>query len=117
MNERSNKPMKKAILIVGIIWIVISLGVAITEISFGIGQMVHLQSAGVDWQPDYVRGGANVGIGGYYVLSIVLTLILIFKRNSNMSKGAGIALGVISAIFGSLVPGILFAVDSAQSRQ
>ena len=110
--------MKKAILIVGIIWIVISLGVAITEITYGIGQMINFQTAsGVDWQPDYVLGGANVGIGGYYVLSIVLTLILIFKRNSNMSKGAGIALGVISAIFGSLVPGILFAVDSAQSRQ
>lgn len=109
--------MKKAILIVGIIWIVISLGVAIAEITYGIGQMIHLQNAGVDWKPDYVLGGANVGVGCYYVLSIVLTLILIFKRNSNMSKGAGIALGVISAIFGSLVPGILFAVDSAQSRQ
>lgn len=110
--------MKKAILIVGIIWIVISLGVAITEITYGIGQMIHLETAsGVEWQPDYVLGGANVALGGYYVLSIVLTLILIFKRNSNMSKSAGIALGVISAIFGSLVPGILFAVDSAQSRQ
>ena len=109
--------MKKAILIVGIIWIVISLGAAIAEITYGLGQMIHFNASGVDWQPDYVLGGTNVGIGGYFVLSIVLTLILIFKRNSNMSKGAGIALGVISAIFGSLVPGILFAVDSAQSRQ
>lgn len=109
--------MKKAILIVGIIWIAISLGVAIAEITYGIGQMIHFQNSGVDWKPDYVLGSANVSVGGYYVLSIVLTLILIFKRNSNMSKGAGIALGVISAIFGSLVPGILFAVDSAQSRQ
>ena len=109
--------MKKAILIVGIIWIVISLGIAITEISFGIGQMIHLQSSGVDWQPDYVLGSANVSIGGYFVLSIILTIILIVKRNSEMSKNAGIALGVITAIFGAIAPGILFAVDSAKSRQ
>lgn len=109
--------MKKAILIVGIIWIVLSLGAAIAEITYGIGQMMHLQTADVDWDPNYVNGISNIIIGGYYVISIILTLILILKRNSNMSKTSGIVLGVICAVFGSLIPGILFAVDSAQTRQ
>ena len=113
--------MKKAILIVGIIWIILSLAAAITEITYGIGQMVQLTAnvsdTSVVWKPDYVLGTANVIIGGYYVISIILTLVLIIKRNSTMSKGAGIALGIIAAIFGSLIPGILFAVDSASTRE
>ncbi len=109
--------MKKAILIVGIIWIVLSLGAAISEITYGIGQLVDLSAGGVEWKPDVVLGSANIVIGGYYVISIIMTLVLILTRNSKMGKGAGIALGIIAIVLGSLVPGILFIVDSANNRK
>ena len=109
--------MKKAILIVGIIWIVLSLVIAVVEITYGIGQITNLSSNSVDWKPDYARGTANIIIGAIYVVAAVLSFVTILKRNSNMSKKAGIALGVVSIVFGATVPGILFIVDSAKTRQ
>ena len=109
--------MKKAILIVGIVWIVLSLAIAITEITYGIGVLQVLKSESVEWEANVVLGAANIIVGSVYGIAIIFTLVLILLRNSNMSKGAGIALGVVAAIFGSLVPGILFIVDSATNRK
>ena len=109
--------MKKAILISGIVWMVLCLAGGLFEILYGIGQLTPLKSGSVDWQPDYVLGTANICIGCYLVVGIALTVLLILKRNSEMNKTKGLVLGIVAAVFGALVPGVLFAVDSVKTRQ
>lgn len=109
--------MKKAILITGIIWAVLCLAGAIVEITYGIGQLTPLQSASVEWKADVALGTANICIGCDLAIAAALSLVLVFTRNSKMSKTAGLILGIVAAVLGSLVPGILFAVDSVQTRQ
>lgn len=109
--------MKKAILIVGIIWTVLCFSGAIAEIITAIGQFVNLQGPEVTWQADPERGTINLILGIYLIVGGILSLVMINKRNSEMTKGAGITLGVFGIIFGADVPGVLFIVDSAINRK
>ena len=53
----------------------------------------------------------------YFLLGIIFSGIMIGKRNAEMSKGAGIALGIFGILFGAVLPGIFFIADSAQTRK
>ena len=109
--------MKKAILIVGIISMVICLSLGIFEIIWGIGDLIKLSGEGVEMEANVAAGVTNIIIGCWLLAGAVLALITVLKRNSDMSKKAGITLGVFSIIFGAEVSGILFIVDSAMNRK
>lgn len=54
---------------------------------------------------------------GVMVTGIVFSSVLLAKNRSPMSKGTGIALGIVSIVFGAEVPGIFFIIDSAMHRE
>ena len=109
--------MKKAILITGIIWIVLALAVSIFEIVYGANLFNTVKTGDVEWEANVALGVANIIVGCWFAIAIVFAIILILKRNSNMGKGAGIALGVIAAVLGAVAPGVLFVIDSAMNRE
>ena len=113
--------MKKGIVISGIITIV---GYSITALVLAIIGIVDIVSANIDAIEEgamelpelLIAGIVLVSIAGYFLLGMIMSIVLIAKRNSNMGKGAGIALGVIGIALSAVVPGILFLVDSAKNR-
>ena len=110
--------MKKAILITGIIWLIACLGIGVTEIIIGISGFMTISSSSGQAQidPNPILGAANIIVGSLFIVGAVLDLVILIKRNSDMKKAPGIALGVIAAVFGASVPGILFAIDSGINR-
>ena len=109
--------MKKAILIVGIIWAILCLLLGIFEIVYAIFDFSGGTIGGTTLEPDAIRGTANLILGIWLLVGACLSCITVIKRNSNMSRKHGITLGVFAIIFGAEVPGILFIVDSAKNRQ
>ena len=109
--------MKKAILIVGIIWAILCLVLGVFQIVYGIFDFTNKTITGGSADPDPVRGAANLIVGIWLLVGACLSCLTAIKRNSNMSKKQGITLGVFSIIFGAEVPGILFIIDSAKTRQ
>lgn len=113
--------MKKGVLISGIITI-ISYG--IVALVFLIVGLINIAAKGMaDADPGAIPAEeltvvaiVFLAIAGYFLLSIIFSGIMIGKRNSNMSKGAGVTLGIFGILFGALVPGIFFICDSAQTR-
>ena len=108
--------MKKAILITGIIWLVLTVAGAVTELVFGISFLSSLQGGDVTVDPNVPHAIGNLVFGGLLIVAAVLDVIILVKRNSDMKKAPGIVLGVIAAVFGATVPGILFAIDSGMNR-
>ena len=109
--------MKKAILIVGIIWAILCLILGIFQIVYGVFDFTDRTITGGSADPDPIRGTANLIVGIWLLIGACLSCLTVFKRESNMSKKQGITLGVFCIIFGAEVPGILFIVDSAKNRQ
>ncbi len=112
--------MKKAILITGIIWAVSCLLAAIFEILFAITCFTGYQDAAVPEitiDPNPLLGVANFVAAAFLLAGAILAIVLIVKRNSEMKKVPGIVLGVIAAVFGATVPGVLFAIDSGMERK
>ena len=113
--------MKKAVLISGIVTIA---SYAVVALVFLIVGLINITVKGMaDTDPGAIPAPelaivsiVFLSVAGYFILSIIFSAIMIGKRNSNMSKGAGIVLGVLGIIFGALLPGIFFIVDSAESR-
>ena len=124
--------MKKAILITGIIWTILCFLGMILFAVFGSIYMLALQAANSDLiaqvaqqnkvsveearQVITVIAGVFIVAAVEMLLGFIFSIVLMAKRNSEMSKGAGIALGVVGAVLGSTLPGIFFIVDSAKSR-
>lgn len=128
--------MKKAIKIFGIIWGVFGIIAVISTVIFAIACLVGvsnqelLQKIVDQIQQTYQRtitieqakailnnaAIACFGATAYEVVGTVLSFVMVGKANSEMGKGAGIALGIVSFVFGSTVPGVLFIVDSAVNR-
>ena len=54
---------------------------------------------------------------GFFATGIVFSIVMLAKNRAPMSKGTGIALGVVSIVFGAEVPGIFFIIDSAMHRE
>jgi len=109
--------MKKAILIVGIIWAILCLALGIFEIIYGISDFTNSTIMGGSADPDPIRGAANLVLGIWLLVGACLSCITVLKRNSDMSKKNGIVLGVFCIIFSAEVPGILTIVDSAKNRK
>ena len=109
--------MKKAILITGIITAIVEGLGGLFEVIFGIMEFTPTTINGVTYAADVPMGVANLLVGIWLLAAVVFAIVDIKKRNSDMPKGKGIALGVVSAIFGAVVPGILTIVDSAMNRQ
>ena len=108
--------MKKAILITGIIWLVLIVAGAITEVIFGISFLTTLQSGSVSSDANIPQAIGNFVVAAFLIAGAVLDIIMLLKRNSDMKKAPGIVLGVFAAVFGATVPGILFAIDSGMNR-
>ena len=109
--------MKKAILIVGIIWAVLCLVLGIFEIVYAIFDFSGANIGGTTLEPDPIRGTANLILGIWLLVGACLSCLTVLKRNSDMSRKNGIVLGVFCIIFGAEVPGIRTIVDSAKNRQ
>lgn len=108
--------MKKAILITGIIWLIFCVAGGISEIVVGVSFFSPISNGQVQVDPNPTLAVANIVVGALMFVGAVLDVILIIKRNSDMKKGPGIALGVVAAVLGATLPGILFAVDSGVNR-
>ncbi len=122
--------MKNAIKVTGIIWGILCI---ITALICGIVGLVSL--AGLS-NPEIISEAAStagttveqaktaltvaaVGLlipAVYLIVGAVFSFVLVGIREKELTKGAGIALGVIGAVFGAEAPGILFVVDSAINR-
>lgn len=113
--------MKKGVLISGIITIA---SYSIIALVFLIVGIINIAAKGMaDADPGAIPAEeltvvaiVFLSIAGYFLLSIILSGVMIGTRNSGMGKGAGIALGIFGILFGAVVPGIFFLVDSAQTR-
>lgn len=113
--------MKKGILIAGIITIASYAIVALVFLIVGIVQlaakgMAEADPGAIPAEELAVVAIVFLSLAGYFLLSIILSAIMIAKRNSSMGKGAGIALGVVGILVGAVIPGILFLADSAATR-
>ena len=114
--------MKKGILISGIITIVFY---GIMALIFGIGGAIQLAAKGMAEADPGAIPAEELAIvatvflvlAGYFLVGLIFSAVLIGKRNSDMGKGAGIALGVFGIIVGAVVPGIFFIADSAQTHK
>ena len=113
--------MKKGVLISGIITMI---AYGITALVFLIVGIVGIAAKGMaDADPGAIPTEEAIAasivflvFAGFFILSVVFSGVLIGKRNSEMGKGAGIALGVVGIVFGAVVPGIFFIIDSATTR-
>ena len=113
--------MKKGVLISGIITIVAYSILTLVFSIVGIAQLVGNSMAEGDpgaIPADEVTAVATVflAIAGTCLLGLIFAAILMGKRNSNMGKGGGIALGIVGIVMGAVVPGIFFVIDSAKTR-
>lgn len=125
--------MKKGILVSGIIWAILCIIGALVCGILGAVYAFALQAANSDIIAQAAQQ-SNVTIeeakaiisvastlmfvaACEMVAGFVFSIILMAKRNSAMSKGPGIALGVVGAVLGATLPGILFIVDSAKNRK
>ena len=123
--------MRKGIKVTGIIWgILCILGVILCAIMCGIFVM-GLASADVIAKMasenkvtvEEMQAVLYVYTAIWSVLACeclagsILSFVMVGKRESNMSKGKGITLGVFGIIFGATLPGIFFIIDSAKTRQ
>ena len=123
--------MKKAINITGILWTLALIGGMFACIGLGAFCFMALESAKdlaeiaksaqitLEEAKNVVPmlGGMLICAGVLYLVGAVLCIVMTAKRNSNMSKGAGIALGVFGILTGGTLPGLLFIIDSAKTRQ
>ena len=122
--------MKKGVLVSGIIWIIMSaIALLIFVIMAGVSyfglsdsQVLADSARAAGTTVEAAKEALTLTATMFtcaaieMVLTIVFSIVLIAKRNSNMGKGAGIALGIVSIVFGSVLPGIFFIVDSAKTR-
>ena len=109
--------MKKAILITGIITAIVEGLGGLFEVIYGITLFSPTTVGDVTFAADIPLGVANLIVGIWLLAAVVFAIVDIKQRNSDMPKGKGICLGVVSAIFGAVVPGVLTIVDSAMNRQ
>lgn len=109
--------MKKAIKIAGIVTIIV-LGLAgVFEVIYGALEFYDIKIGEMVYAANIPLAIANVCVGAWLLLGVAFSILDIVKRNSEMSKTNGIILGVVSAVLGAVVPGILFVVDSVQTRK
>ena len=121
--------MKKAILISGIFWAVVCGITALILFLVGavanspevIQEVVNQSQGTVTMEQAQAAAAAAqalmIGWAVYFLLGLVFAIVLIALRNNQrLSKGAGIALGIVGVVFGATLPGIFFIVDSAKTR-
>lgn len=123
--------MKKAVKITGVIWgilciinvILFVIMGAIFIYSMNNAEFLAKMATELNRSEDVVKQACGVlvalsfNLAIYCVAGTVFSFVLVGKVNSNMHKGPGIALGIISAVFGALLPAIFFIVDSAITRE
>lgn len=125
--------MKKAILISGIIWAVISIVLAIVFVSMGGLSLSAMETAeGQQVIQDFatqnkvtveaakaaltVSATALVVAGIWLFVAAAYSFVLVGLRNKTTGKAGGIALGVVGIVLGAELPGILTLIDSAKNR-
>ena len=113
--------MKKGVLISGIITIASYAIFALVFLTVGIVNIVSKGMADAD--PGAIPAEeltivaiVFLSLACYFLLGIIFSGIMIGKRNAEMSKGAGIGLGIFGILFGAVFPGIFFIADSASTR-
>lgn len=118
--------MKKAILGTGIAWGILSIFLAILFLAIGALATSPEVISQAQQQPGVTPEQAQLAAqytqiimfiaGGFMVASAIYSFVLIGIRNKTMSKGAGIAIGVVGIVIGATLPSIFFLVDSAVNR-
>ena len=109
--------MKKAILVTGIIWAILCGLAAVGEILVAVSCFTPMDSGVISMDPNPLLGVANLIAAGVLLVATVLAIVLVAKRESNMKQVPGIVLGVVAAVLGATVPGVLFAIDSGMNRE
>jgi len=109
--------MKKAIKISAIITIVIWSLSGIFEVIYGALEFFNLKIGEMTYFANVPLAIGNVVLGAWLLSGVAFSIVDIVKRNSEMSKTKGVILGVVSALLGAVVPGILFIIDSAKNRK
>lgn len=130
--------MKKAILISGIIWAVVSIVLAIVFVLMGGLSLAKLSlsntgSVSID-QCEYdpmrddficpqgennfliVSATALVVVGIWLFVAAAYSFVLVGLRNKATGKAGGIVLGIVGIVLGAELPGILTLIDSAKNR-
>ena len=122
--------MSKAVRIASIIWIVLCAILAIVFDAVGSFMLANVDQIAQEMVKtdaaiklaDAQAATAYVGIvmviwGAYFVAGIVFSIIYIVLANKKIRKGAGIALGIVGAVLGAELPGILFVVHAAKDLE
>ena len=122
--------MKKAVLITGVIWAVLTFLCALVFMILG---LVFISAApevaqtlvieGEELTPEqilalvYGIAGVFVFFAVYFIIGGVFSIVLVVNRaNEKIKKGAGIALGIVAFVLGAELPGVFFVIDSAMHR-
>ena len=109
--------MKKAIKIAGIVTIIICGLFGIFEVIYGALEFNDIKIGEMTYYANIPLAIGNVILGVWLLSGVAFSIVDIVKRNSEMSKTKGIILGVVSAVLGAVVPGILFVIDSVKTRK
>ena len=115
--------MKKAILISGIIWGVVSLLTGLICLISGVmannpDVIAQMQAQDATITLEQIKAAAStlVTFGVICLIGGVFSFVLVGLRNSSIGKGAGIAIGIIGIVLEATLPGIFFIIDSAKTR-
>lgn len=129
--------MKTTIKITGIIWTIVCFLAALILLLVGAVVLGGAEAAAQTMIDELVEQGATeiptlqelmVGIqlvavvllvlGGYLVVGGIFSIVLTANaHNEKLGKGAGIALGIVSFVFGAELPAVFFVIDSAITRK
>ena len=129
--------MKTTIKITGIIWTIVCFLAALILILVGAVILGGAEAAAQAMIDELIAQGATdiptleelvmfvqltgvvlLVVGGYLVAGGVLSIVLTAQaKNEKLGKGAGIALGIVSFVFGAELPAVFFVIDSAISRK
>ena len=109
--------MKKAIKIAGIVAIIIWGLFGIFEVVYGASLFNDVKVGEVLYKANIPLAIGNIILGVWLLSGVAFSIVDIIKCNSEMPKTKGIILGVVSAVLGAVVPGVLFVIDSVKTRK
>ena len=109
--------MKKAIKIAAIVTIIIWALAGLFEVIYGALEFYDIKIGEMVYSANIPLAIGNVCLGAWLLSGVAFSIVDIVKCNSEMSKAKGVILGVVSAVLGAIVPGILFVIDSIKTRK
>ena len=117
--------MSKAVKISGGFWIVITIIMAIIFFALGgamLGNVDHIAAEAASQTPELtleqvkavtiLTGAVLAGLGGYFLVGMAFTIVLMVLVTKKLPKVASIIIGVFAILLGSELPGIFFLIHA-----